>query len=408
MQENSKGGTVTLRVTCAILFILFIVSYVFLFQCDVLAMSQYAWSDGQKHYERIIGTVVITILLIVVAGVTRALNRQAHSLCALNYYPSLFLLGLLTSSEVSNGRAIISYTTIAWCAFLFVVYLFFVFKTNSLRNNNTANSYKAIFRPWWINLLLLFVGFTAVYVLGNTNRTLHTRLCVERLCKENEYAQALSVGFPQYDNDSSLVMLRALALANTYSKDSTILLGEKLFTYNIKGGVRSLFPQRDKSCAFLLGNGYNLWQTLGFVPYDQSENPIEILKRQIKREKERITLYSDTTLTQEDRDKYKKPLCHKRSIDYLLCSYLLERNLSEFIKHLSQYYTLNDNMPKHYREACVLYGNLVGKQIYKDASVEADYHDFLSIVRTNKNKEIRLSEMRDNYFGTYWYYYYAR
>ena len=54
MQEKRKGGTVTLQVTCAVLFILFVVSYVFLFQCDVLAMSQYAWSDGQKHYERII------------------------------------------------------------------------------------------------------------------------------------------------------------------------------------------------------------------------------------------------------------------------------------------------------------------------------------------------------------------
>ena len=182
---------------------------------------------------------------------------------------------------------------------------------------------------------------------------------------------------------------------------------KKLFSYNIKGGKYSLFPQRDKSCAFLLGDGYNLWLTLGFVPYDQSEDPVKILKRQIKREKERVALYNDTTLTSEDREKYKKPKCNKRCVDYLLCTYLLDKNLTEFIKLLPQYYVLDEQMPKHYREACVLYANLMGKPVYKDASVEADYNDYLSLVRTNKDKSRRLSEIRDNYFGTYWYYYYT-
>lgn len=407
MQEKRKGGTVTLQVTCAVLFILFVVSYVFLFQCDVLAMSQYAWSDGQKHYERIIGTVVITVVLVVIAAIVRVLSRNTSYLYALNYYPSLLLLGLLTSAEISEGRVLTPCKTIIWVAFLFVIYVCCVCKLGSIKHNSTVDSYKNIFRPWWINLLLLFGAFFLVNTIGNTNRTLHTRLCVERLCKENSYSQALSVGIPQHDEDSSLVMLRAMALANTYNKDSVIQLGEKLFSYNIKGGKYSLFPQRDKSCAFLLGDGYNLWLTLGFVPYDQSEDPVKILKRQIKREKERVALYNDTTLTSEDREKYKKPKCNKRCVDYLLCAYLLDKNLAEFIKLLPQYYVLDEQMPKHYREACVLYANLMGKPVYKDASVEADYNDYLSLVRTNKDKSRRLSEIRDNYFGTYWYYYYT-
>ena len=65
---------------------------------------------------------------------------------------------------------------------------------------------------------------------------------------QGEFAKALETGYAQYDNDSSLTMLRAMALAKTLGTDSTSMIGENLFKYEITGNSRSLFPQTDRQC----------------------------------------------------------------------------------------------------------------------------------------------------------------
>jgi hypothetical protein len=408
MQNNTKGGTITLRVMCAILFLLFVVFYVYLFQCDLLAMMQYAWSGGLKHYERNIGTIVITLVLLIITTTTSTITRLPIRCYALNYYPALLSLSLLTTTQIDGSTVSISKTWLVVTIILFILYVAWVHKLSKYKVfMQPLRAYSLFSHPWWTNLSLLFIGFSMVYIIGNTDRTLHTRLAVERLCSQKNYNEALQVGIPQYDNDSSLVMLRALALANQIKEDSTCQLGEKLFQYEITPTSRALFPQTDKSCGFLMENGLTLWKTLGFVPYDLKEEPATILKREIQREENRLTLYNDTTLAQEERDLYKRTLCTPVCHDYLLCSYLIDKKLKEFIKELPRFYTINDKMPQHYREACILYENLYGGKLYKDTPVEADYNDFLSVMRNNRNETIRYAALRDSYFGTYWYYYFT-
>ena len=411
MQDKTKGSTITLRLVCAILFIIFVVCYVYSFQCDLLAMMQFVWSDGLKHFERNIGTVVITVVSVVIVMITNAFTRLPITCYALNYYPALFFLGLLTATKV-EGRYV--YTSVMWMVLLCIMlalYVFFMIKLSSLKDCSSGNV-KLFSNQWWTNLSLLFIGFCIVYSMGNTDRDLHTRLAVERNCLYGDYAQALQTGFPQYDKDSSLVMLRALALANMSTEgnngaEGNNQLGEKLFLYEITGGSASLFPHADGSCSFMLSSGYGLWRTIGFVPYDREEKPATMLNRQIIRGKDRKVLLNDSTLTEEERENYKKPLCKPASVDYLLCAYLLDKDLQNFIKELPTYYKLNDSLPQHYREACALYGNLSGTHLYKDSSVEADLTDFLTVMRQNRDKGGLKAVLKDSYFGTYWYYYYT-
>lgn len=406
MQDNHKGSTVILRVVCAILFLIFIVCYVYSFQCDILAMMQYAWSDGLKHFERNIGTIVITAVTLVLVMVTSAFTRLPISFHALNYYPALFFLGMLTAARV-EGRCV--FTSIPWMILFLVMLALYVFAIIKLRNYKeyAPKPVELFSYHWWTNLLILFAGFCIVYSMGNTDRNLHTRLATERHCLNGNYDEALQAGFPQYDRDSSLVMLRALALANKTDRDGHTLLGERLFQYEINGGARALFPHKDGSCAFMLSSGYGLWRTIGFVPYDQEEYPTKILKRQLVREEERKALLNDSTQTEETRAAYKKPVCKPASVDYLLCAYLLDNDLKSFVRELPSYYKLDDKLPQHYREACVLYGNLSGKRLYEDASVEADCADFLTVMRKNRDSGNMNAILRDSYFGTYWYYFYT-
>ncbi len=408
MSNNSKDGSVTLKVVCAIIFIAFVVSYVYFYQCDVLAMMQYAWSDGQKHYDRNVGAVVLSAVLVVITAVTVALSRMPGRYYALNFYPALLVLGGLTAVHREEGGLV----SVSWGWFI----LFLVLLVGSFVLIRVVSNLKAYSQPlrsvgvfshlWWKNFMYLLLPMVVTCMIGNSDRTLHTRLAVERLCMQGEFAKALETGYAQYDNDSSLTMLRAMALAKTLGTDSTSMIGENLFKYEITGNSRSLFPQTDKSCAFMLGNAYNLWQTIGFVPYDQKETPVTILKRQIERENLRQTMYKDTLLDKEFRDSISKPLCKPVAKDYLLCAYLLDKDLRSFVKLLGKCYVVNEKMPQHYREACVLYGKLTGTMMYSDPAVEADYADFLSVMRANRNPVLRKSALRDSYFGTYWYYYY--
>lgn len=408
MHNDIKGSTITLKVVCAILFLLFVLLYVYSFQCDLLAMMQYAWSGGLKHYERNVGTIVITLVLLIITMTTSTITRLPIRCYALNYYPALLSLCLLTATKLEGSNVYISKIWIAVIILLFILYVVWAQKISKYKVFMQPLRANSLFsHPWWTNLSLLFIGFSIVCTIGNTNRTLHTRLAVERLCSQKNYEEALQKGFPQYDNDSSLVMLRAVALANQTKEDSTCLLGEKLFQYELTPTSRALFPQTNKSCIFLMEDGMTLWRTLGFVPYDFNEEPTKILHRQIMREKNRQAMLNDTTLTEEEREHYKKPLCKSVCHDYLLCAYLLDKDLKKFIKELPLYYTLSDKMPQHYREACILYKNLYGAQLYKDASIEADYNDFLTVMRNNRNKNIQRAMLKDSYFGTYWYYYHT-
>ena len=96
--------------------------------------------------------------------------------------------------------------------------------------------------------------------------------------------------------------------------------------------------------------------------------------------------------------------------DYYLCSLLLDRKLDQFAAVIDTYYPLNDSLPKHYREALVLYKRLRTNPvcIYEDESLEEDYSDFLSISREKALPEVRKNRLRKAYGKTYWYYYTCR
>lgn len=379
MSNRSNDSTTTVKVVCAILFITFIISYTYSFQGDILGMTQYAWADGKTHYDRTVGAGVITAFMILISAVTCFFTRLPQRLFSLNFFPAFLAMGLLTAGELS-GRSVEVYTS----SIIISVLLLLIYPSIL----HTANTYKpfliplrsiGIFsQPWWTNIALLVVMMLMTYSMGNTDRTLHNRLAIERLCMEQQWDKALDTGFPQYDNDSSMTMLRAMALARKGE------LGEKLFSYDITGNSRSLIPQSDYSVSFLLGNGYNLWQTLGFVPRSLNEHTDQILKRELRRGTAR-------------------PVAR----DYLLCSYLMDKDLKSFTRALPLYYKIDNALPQHYREAYILYCKKYNQpNLLANDAIMTDYEDFLSVMRKFRNTTLVKSALRDAFFGTYWYYYY--
>ena len=92
--------------------------------------------------------------------------------------------------------------------------------------------------------------------------------------------------------------------------------------------------------------------------------------------------------------------------DYLLCGDLIDKDLDRFAKDIQDYYTVNDSLPKHYREALILYSRLRSKPVVVYHHVmDEDYDNLQELEKGYPNQTERKGKVEEHYRGTYWYYY---
>ncbi|MDD7318228.1 MAG: DUF6057 family protein [Prevotella sp.] len=378
--NNKNGDTVVIRVVCAVAFLVFTFGYLYFYQCDLIGAVQHVLSGGQTSYSRLVGTIIITVVLyllqIGIYALTK-LNRHAH---ALTYFPSLLLLSLLTAVEDSFDRSF-SLSTWAWFSpVLLILFVFIVYLSMKYHPYMQKKSYVGIFsEASWTNMLTMALMFVFVGVFGNGNDVLHYRLRIERCLSEKDYATALTIGKSSLETDSSLFMLRASALARSKQ------LGERLFEYPTIGGSASLLPNHGSVRCVLYDAG-DVYRVVGAIP--KSKMTVSDYLKTIKQTGQTRAAYGD----------------------YLLCSYLLDRNLDKFASELGEYYVIDSVsvLPKHYREALVLYERQrsVEYEGFHDEVAEADYEDMMEIRRKYRNMPEYLTKLRDSYGKTYWYYFF--
>jgi hypothetical protein len=93
--------------------------------------------------------------------------------------------------------------------------------------------------------------------------------------------------------------------------------------------------------------------------------------------------------------------------DYLLCSFLIDKQLDEFASEIGKYYSINDQLPKHYREALTLYCHMRSKPLfsYSIPVVEEDFRNLQELEQQYSDLQERKVKVSEQYRGTYWYYY---
>lgn len=94
--------------------------------------------------------------------------------------------------------------------------------------------------------------------------------------------------------------------------------------------------------------------------------------------------------------------------DIELCSYLIDKNLTAFASNVGKYYSLDNTLPKYYREALILYmrQHTNASIAYKDNVMDADFQDYLKLSRQGGSQEICANRVKDVYGNTYWYYFF--
>lgn len=374
MKQYKRDSTVAIVATCAIVFCLFSFLYIYCYQTPTLAYEQHVLSEGVTVYHPLISAILITlsghIIQFLVYGFTK-LNGPSH---ALTYLPSMLFLAVLTSGyPTPDGGIGIG----LWVWFIPVILLAYLGVVKVIKQWLSVSGPTEPFfssRSLLLNTLTMMVMMLFVLNVCNGDELFHRQIRAEKLLLENRYVElakegqgrsllAQRTGITQLEmkynktserTDSTLTLLRFIAM------DRLGTLPDSAFTQPVVGGKSSLLR-----C--------------------ENVHPLLFTKRFLMR---------------------------RKSFDYKLCALLAERDLDGFASLLTSKVNVNDTtacdtLPRHYKEALVLYQHLRSKPItaYVDPVLETDYRDMRDMQRGCATNEQRRMSLQRNYRNSYWCYY---
>lgn len=379
---------VLVEIACIILFTLFSLIYLIVFQADLLFYCQNLLSDGATSYSPVLGGVIITVTALLLRFMVRGFfpKKQTASV-ALSYLPSALAMGVLTSVHpVSNtsmdfGGAVWGAVTIL---LMVAVLVWFINKARPFDSDTSVKGW--LFRVFWMNLGVMAGVFVLCGMVGNANESDHLRLRMERMILEGNVNEAVALSKNNCEKDTSMLMLRAYAFGKHRQ------LGGSFFTP---------FPENTTSNMLIPTSTNNL--TL----LTTSEGHIAELigGRGVKGLSARQTL---TALANKGK-------LTKTGKQYLLMAYLLDRDLDAFMKYLPKVFDDMDTLPRNIAEAVVLYESKHprSKSNYELGDAEKRYEYFLKeqslMKKGSKTKAdgspLYWHSLKDDFGDTYWYYY---
>ena len=374
-RRRQDNGITAPKVVCAIAFCLFTFPYLFYYQTDILAVSQHVLSGGATHYNRSIGAVVITAVLLLLQIAVAALTRLSGSRHALTYFPSMLILAIATSLDIFPDGSIGFGVWTVLAPVLFVAWILEVFVAGRVpygRPSGKGLSARAI----WVNAIAMCAMFVFVGITGCGNDVYHYRMRAENCLLHGDTDGALAAGAKSLRTDSNLTMLRAYALARKGT------LAEELFTYPVSGKGRDLVPMPTGSYCLMYPTD-SIYRFLGARP--AAGMTAEAYLR---------ALQSSGKASAAVRD-------------YILCARLIDRDLDGFARLLPQFYDTNGHLPRHYREALTLYTHLRSNPsvTYHDDVTATDFKDLQALEKQYADWQERKLAVFDHYSGTYWWYY---
>lgn len=375
-----------INLLCAALFCAFTFIYLFFYQADVLAYGQWRLSYGVTHYNNVVGTIVIVVTLYLMRVLMCRTGRNAESVPALTYLPSMLFLALITDidehiveqfSFIKYGLLLLVYVG----AFLLLAWLI-----NSWFGEGLKRSSQLVRAN--VNALIMLALFILVGCVGNSDGMFHQRLRIGRYIAEGEFDKASRVGEKANEADSMVTALHAYSMARAG------IIGEEFFERPNCGSSANIIPQ---------------WQLNMFINASEQGDTTAFSTNQ-------ITFIAPLT------GKYQS-LRRKDYYDYALTALLLDRKINTFARCLPRYYVKRDTtgeyrsridsvqlMPKHFREALLLYTRLRSNPsiTYSNVTMDADFNDFAVILRQTNDLKERRKRLRQSYVNTYWYYYFLK
>ncbi len=324
---NKRRTARILTVACGLLFSVFSIVYLSVFQKDVMEALHFSLAKGKTVYAPWMSAVLITVVLLILRWGINGLVGLKGPVKALSYFPSCLLLGVITDvgHGVYHGEGIsaqwgwllplllVIYVGVGWM----IARAVRLWVNPDLEEGVITNS----------NLFILLMLCLMSACIGNSKVHFHHELQIEEALRKQDYARARLVGEKSMDPSRNLTALRAYAM----SREGT--MGEYLFHYPQLYGAAGLLMGVSDDTALRL-NADSLYVYLGASP-TLGEPAVHFFRR----------------ICQEESGNY-------TTLDYYLSALLLERKLEEFVKAFHELYTVKDTVPRYYQQALFLYGKM--------------------------------------------------
>lgn len=359
-----KALTFPMRLLCAIVFCTFTFCYLYFYQADIMVVAQHIASGGKTHYVPLTGAVLITVALLLIQILVYAITGLYKRTHALTYFPSALLLLFLTSIPSDIGNEI---CLGAWVYVFPLALIVFGFGTIFLKRFQRWEPEVRYFgvssQLIWINLGILLLLLLMVGCLSNSDEAFHRQARMERLIQEKKVEEAIVIGQQPGEASPSLTLMRAYALSLRRQ------MGESFFEGPVTPGSASLIPTS-------LRNSTDLAAV---------SQPVRALL---------VPSWHVEWVAQ-------------KGLDIQLTKLLMDGKLDAFARMLQRNYDVSRLLPKHYREALVLY-NHVSQQplIVFHSNLDDTYADFLKLKKAADQSPAASVTLKNHYGNTYWYYYF--
>ena len=368
-----------IAVASGLLFSVFSVVYLSVFQKEVMEALHYSLAQGKTVYAPWTSAIIGTIVLLVLRWGINALVGLKGPLKALSYFPPCLLLGVLTDvgHGVYHGEGI----SAQWAWLLPLLLMFHVVIGKLL-----ARACKLWVNPdleegVMVNSNLFILLFLCVMTacIGNSNIHFHHELKVEEALRKQDYKTAREVGMKSMDPSRNLTALRAYAM----SREGT--MGEYLFQYPQLYGAAGLLMGISDDKALRL-NADSLYVYLGARPA-LGEPAMNFFSR----------------ICEEESGNY-------TTMDYYLSALLLERKLEKFVQSFDELYTIRDSVPHYYQQALFLYDKIhpSNKSKVTDEAMEEQWKTYEEEKNSLAGTVGEGNRMRRKFGDTYWWYYQYR
>lgn len=374
MSNPTKVNTPIIAVT-AVVAGLFWFLYLYCYQTPTLAYAQRVLSGGVTIYRPLISALLIVVTLFIVQRLTQRLTGLYGDSHAMTYVPAMLLLALLTATR-PDGHGGLTMAAVAWAVpVLAVAWLFALGIINQWIAGRTVPTTLLASATLSANLGILLLQMLFVALCGNGDELFHREIWAEKLLVENRYDLLADEGRPcgQLYRQTGLPLFERRSDAVSERTDTTLSLLRAL-ALDRRGTIAdSLFTQPVAA-------------TEGSMLRLEGVRPLLVRQRFLRR---------------------------RHTADYRLCALLASRDLDAFARAMTRSHALDslrspEALPRHYREALVLYQHLRSQPLtaFRDPVLETDYRDLRDTLRHYPTPAERLERMRRQYGNTYWNYYF--
>ena len=362
-----------IRILCDVLFVLFVFFYILLFQRDLIALVQEAWSHGQTSNNPFVTSVVVAVVLLLLKKLVAWLFGLRGMWEMVSFLPSFMLLSFATDVNIRTMH----YPSGKWMTIAGIT-LGVVFLVSWLDSGSRQKTKMPMPNMLWPNFLFFALFSVLCVALTNHNAAEHMELAAFRHAGSGDYAKVARVGERSLETTPALTALRNVACARTGEA------GEKLFAYPQPYGVDGLLVNR-----FI-----NQTETYGAPAFYRMAGAEAYGGETAKAFCQRLYQQSDD------------PFCR----DLYIASLLLERRVDAFTREFPPQAMGDTLAPRHYREAWLVYYDLYPDEnyTYHDAELEPAYAEYKAIMNNRRLQPVSNRNTRFLRFGkTFWHYFYT-